>query len=277
MSYSSAWEMLLALRGLDWAAIGTRRVGLGSVIVDIAADGHWQSNSPLAAEEEALLDSLLPLVTRPGPLVIGQLGQSLDGRIATASGDSWYINGPVARTHLHRLRALVDAVLVGAGTAAGDLPALTVRHVTGPDPVAVILDPRGRVEPIGPLFERQAGQPAVIHLVGPGLDLPAAPVGVERLVVATDGDGRVCPRAVIRVLAERGLKRLLVEGGGVTVSHFVQADCLDHLHLLIAPLIIGSGRPGLALPPIDRLSQARRPPIRSFRLGDELLVDVRFR
>ena len=168
-------------------------------------------------------------------------------------------------------------MLVGAGTAAEDCPALTVRHVDGPDPVPVILDPRGRVKPVGPLFERQPDQPVVFQLVGPDVDLSSPAPGVERLPVLLEEGGRVNPRSVIEVLAERGLQRLLVEGGGVTVSGFLDFDCLDHLHLLIAPLIIGSGRPGLVLPPIEALSDARRPPIRSYALGDELLVDVRLR
>ncbi len=275
MAHSSAWKLLLALRELNWPPSKVCRAEVCGTEVDIAEGGEWRCASPLPAAEAALLDMLLPLVTGPRELVIGQLGQSLDGRIATDSGDSWYINGELARTHLHRLRALVDAVLVGAGTACEDQPALTVRHVEGPDPVPVILDPRGRVAPAGPLFDRGPGQPPVLHLVGPEVDLPAAPVGVERVVVPADEHGRVAPQAVIRTLAERGLRRVLVEGGGVTVSRFVDADCLHHLHLLIAPLIIGSGRPGLVLPKIERLSAARRPPMRSFPLGDELLVDVR--
>lgn len=275
MAYSSAWGLLLGLRGLDWSALKVHRSAVCGTDIEIAAGGEWRTDRPLLGPDAALLEALLPLVTRPADLVIGQLGQSLDGRIATDSGDSWYINGELARTHLHRLRALVDAVLVGAGTACEDQPALTVRHVEGPDPVPVILDPRGRVAPAGPLFDRGPGQPPVLHLVGPEVDLPAAPVGVERVVVPADEHGRVAPQAVIRTLAERGLRRVLVEGGGVTVSRFVDADCLHHLHLLIAPLIIGSGRPGLVLPKIERLSAARRPPMRSFPLGDELLVDVR--
>lgn len=274
MSYSSAWHLLLAARELDWSAptVGPFRVCGRNV--EITAGGEWRSDRPLPGAEAALLDILLPLVARPGALVVGQLGQSLDGRIATESGDSWYINGELARAHLHRLRALVDAVLIGAGTASEDRPCLTVRHVEGPDPVPVILDPRGRVTPAGPLFDRRDGQPKVLHLVGPNVDLPAAPVGVERLIVVPDPHGQVSPRTVLKTLADRGLYRVLVEGGGVTVSRFVENDCLHHLHLLIAPLIIGSGRAGLVLPPIERLSAARRPPIRSFPLGDELLVDV---
>jgi riboflavin-specific deaminase-like protein len=275
MAYSTAWNLLLGLRELDWSTRQVVQAELRSSAIEISAGGEWRSDRPLRDEQAALLDMLLPLVARAGGLVIGQLGQSLDGRIATESGDSWYINGELARTHLHRLRALVDAVVVGAGTASEDRPALTVRHVAGPDPVAVVLDPRGRVAPIGPLFERAPGQPPVLHLVGPGSDLPPAPSGVERLIVPMNSDGQVSPQAIVEILAERGLRRVLIEGGGLTVSRFVDADCLDHLHLLIAPLLIGSGRPGLVLPPIERLSAARRPPMRSFPLGDELLVDLR--
>lgn len=231
--------------------------------------------SGLDANDRTLLDALLPLALHRGRLAIAQLGQSLDGRIATNSGDSWYINGPPARAHLHRLRALVDAVLIGAGTAAEDRPQLSVRHVSGPDPVPVVLDPRGRVPMQGPLFERSAGSVPVLHLVGVELDSPSPP-GVERVQIPLGPDG-ACPRQVLDVLAARGLERVLVEGGGVTVSRFLEAEALDYLHLLIAPLIIGSGRPGLKLAPIQRLADARRPPMRSFPLGDELLVELALR
>lgn len=81
------------------------------------------------------------------PMFIGQLGQSLDGRIATISGDSYYINGAEGLDHLHRLRASVDAVLVGAGTVAADNPQLTVRRCAGRNPARVVIDPRGRLDP----------------------------------------------------------------------------------------------------------------------------------
>ena len=79
------------------------------------------------------------------PYVIGQLGQSLDGRIATPTGASKYINGKEALRHLHAIRADVDAVIIGVGTAVADDPALTTRHVEGPNPVRVIIDPHGRL------------------------------------------------------------------------------------------------------------------------------------
>src|SRR3954464_231539 len=80
-------------------------------------------------------------------VVVGQIGQSIDGRIATVTGHSKYINGPAGLDHLHRLRALVDAVLVGIGTAVADNPQLTVRRIAGPSPARIVLDPRGRLSP----------------------------------------------------------------------------------------------------------------------------------
>src|SRR5262245_2843266 len=78
-------------------------------------------------------------------VVVGQLGQSLDGRVATPTGHAHYINGPSGLNHLHRLRALVDAVVIGIGTALADDPQLTVRRVSGPQPVRVVIDPSGRL------------------------------------------------------------------------------------------------------------------------------------
>src|SRR5207237_10563778 len=78
-------------------------------------------------------------------MVVGQIGQSLDGRVATESGHSHYINGPAGLAHLHRLRALVDAVVIGVGTALADDPQLTVRRVAGPNPARVVIDPTGRI------------------------------------------------------------------------------------------------------------------------------------
>jgi riboflavin biosynthesis pyrimidine reductase len=80
-------------------------------------------------------------------VVVGQFGQSIDARIATVTGHSRYINGPAGLAHLHRLRALVDAVLIGVSTAIADDPQLTVRRVAGPSPARVILDPKGRLPP----------------------------------------------------------------------------------------------------------------------------------
>lgn len=205
------------------------------------------------------------------PWVIGQLGQSLDGRIATPTGHSHYVNGRDAIVHLHRLRALVDAVLVGVGTAVADDPALTVRHVAGPDPCRVIVDPRGRVPPASKALRDDGARRIVV--TGP-LAAPSVPAGVEVLRLPLDADGSIDPGAIVEALAARGLARLLVEGGAATLSRFVAARRVDRLHVAVAPLIIGSGPTGLTLPAIDRLDEALRVRARTFLLGDDVLWDV---
>ena len=108
--------------------------------------------------------------------MIGQIGQSLDGRIATASGQSHYINGPAAIVHLHRLRALVDAVIVGIGTVTADDPRLTVRRVEGPSPARVVIDPQGDVRS-AKLLAADGCRRVVVTRPGAAPDLPGAPKG----------------------------------------------------------------------------------------------------
>lgn len=270
---AEAWRLILQARCVDWSAIALTSFRHGHVTLDVAAGGAWTSAPAAGPAAAALFDIFLPLVARAAPLAIAQIGQSLDGRIATESGHSHYINGDEARRHLHRLRAVVDAVVVGVGTADADQPQLTVRHVAGPHPVRVVLDPRGRARRSGPLFE-QADAPT-LHVVasGPLAIAPPAPAHVERIGLAAEAGG-FAPQAVIALLASRGLNRVLIEGGGVTVSRFLQSGALDRLHVMVAPLLIGSGRPGLTLPPVGTLDEALRPVCRSYACGSDTLFDL---
>ncbi len=202
-------------------------------------------------------------------VVVGQLGQSLDGRIATNSGHSHYINGPAGLDHLHRLRALVDAVVIGVRTALVDDPQLTVRRVAGPSPARVVLDPRGRLSPGARVLAADGVRRLVVTA---GADRPALPDGVEVVALAA-ADGHIAPAAVLAALAARGLRRVLVEGGARTISGFLSAGCLDRLHVLVAPVILGTGQSSLTLAPIERVDHALRPPTRAYPLGDEVLFD----
>ncbi|ADZ72344.1 RibD family protein [Polymorphum gilvum] len=206
--------------------------------------------------------------------VVGQLGQSLDGRIATVNGQSKYINGPGCLSHLHRLRAVCDAVVIGAGTAIADDPQLTVRLVDGPHPARVLIDPRGRLPATLKALRDDGTRRFVVTLEGTRLNVPES---VEIIRLAGDRDGHLAPRAIVEALASHGFRRLLVEGGSWTISRFLSSGCLDRLHLLIAPMIIGAGQPGLELNPIECLSQALRPTMTAHRLGDEVLLDCDLR
>ncbi len=202
-------------------------------------------------------------------LVVGQIGQSLDGRAATATGHSHYINGAEGLDHLHRLRALMDAVVVGVGTALADDPLLTVRRVAGPHPARVVIDPNGRL-PAGARALRDDGvRRLVITAIGSGVQPPAR---IERIALPST-QGRLDPRDILRSLAARGLRRILVEGGPATVARFLEARCLDRLHVVVAPIILGGGRASLDLAPISRCEEALRPHTVTHVLGNEVLFD----
>lgn len=234
--------------------------------------GYAASDSDTTALPDTSLARLYhPLMIarrRERPLVLGQLGQSLDGRIATESGHSHYINGQAALMHLHCLRALVDAVVVGVGTALADDPQLTVRMVSGPNPARIVIDSRGRLSPTARCWHDDGTRRILVH----GGEA-SAPSGVESLIVEPEA-GRLQPMAIVAGLAKLGFRRLLIEGGATTVSAFLETGCLDRLHILTGPLIIGSGMPGLSLPPIATLDQAVKPKVEITPLpGGDCLFD----
>lgn len=202
-------------------------------------------------------------------LVVGQIGQSLDGRAATSTGHSHYINGAEGLDHLHRLRALVDAVVIGVGTALADDPQLTVRRVAGPHPARVVIDPRGRLPASARVLRDDGIRRLVVRAAGTAGE---APPGVERITLRAD-HGCVEPAAILLALAGHGLRRILIEGGPATVARFLEARCLDRLHVVVAPMILGGGRSSLDLAPISRCEQALRPLTNTHVLGNEVLFD----
>lgn len=229
------------------------------------------TDDPEAVALHARFAPLLPLPTGR-PLVFAHLAQSLDGRIALDCGCSQWLTGPEDLDHTHRLRAMADAVLVGASTASVDDPRLTVRRVPGPHPLRVVLDPRRRLTTQSQIL-REDVAPTLLLCTE---ELAGAPVGCAEVVGLPTTNGWIAPETILAELHARGVRRLLIEGGGVTVSHFLQANLLDRLHLVTAPLLLGSGRPGIRLSAITSLSGARRPAVRVERLGVDTLFDCDF-
>lgn len=216
------------------------------------------------SDQEVAMATAGHKVHGPPPLVLGQLGQSLDGRIAAASGESKYINGRHSLARLHALRAAVDAVLVGVGTVVADDPLLTVRHVPGRSPARVVLDPSGRVDPAARCLAADGARRVVVRRSRFGGQ--ALPDGVEVLVLP--GEPEFAPAAIIAGLAAMGFSRLLVEGGARTLAAFLEAGCIDRLHVFVSPVILGSGRQGLALSGRESLASALRPAARVRVLPD---------
>lgn len=260
LTEEDAWATLLTLRG-------------GAPVEDVLAieGSTWSALAPLSPAARQLFDLFLPILLAPaadGPMVVAHLAQSLDGRIATETGTSQWITGPEDITHCHRLRALCDAVLVGAETALLDDPRLTVRRVSGPDPLRVIVDPARRVPSDRNVFI-DGRSPTVVLTACPGPES----VGDARVIQVCDHEGELSSEAILRALSALGVRRLYIEGGGVTVSRFLASGCLNRLHIAVAPMLLGSGRPSVVLPAVDTLDGVARPTTATYKLGVDMLFD----
>jgi diaminohydroxyphosphoribosylaminopyrimidine deaminase / 5-amino-6-(5-phosphoribosylamino)uracil reductase len=229
-------------------------------------------------EARTLADLYLPIcsATAAAPIVLGHMGQSLDGFIATQSGDSRYVTGDENMRHMHRLRALCDAVVVGAGTVAADDPKLTTRHVPGPNPLRVVIDPMARLSSQFHVF--QDGDAPTLYVYARRYVSGAAPAPGQADVLAV-GDGPNGPdlAEVVAALRAKGCARIFVEGGGVTVSAFLAAGLLDRVQVAVAPMFIGGGRPAFRLPATNLLAECARPGYRVFRMGGDVLFDCDLR
>jgi diaminohydroxyphosphoribosylaminopyrimidine deaminase/5-amino-6-(5-phosphoribosylamino)uracil reductase len=257
-----------------------RRVASGDPNGVLAWDpgSRWAVRLPSTDPRHGLIDLYLPVcgATVAHPITVGHLGQSLDGFIATHAGESQYVTGPENILHLHRMRALSDAIVVGAGTVAADDPSLTTRHVTGPSPLRVVLDPTRRLADHYRVFSD--GSSPTLYVCGQALARPGErQFGGADIVFVGDGPAGFDAGELLGLLRARGCRRIFVEGGGVTVSAFLQANLLDRLQVATAPLIIGDGRPAIRLTPPTALSDCSRPRYRVFRMGGDVLFDCELR
>lgn len=202
-----------------------------------------------------------------------KLATSLDGRIATASGESRWITGEAAREAVHRLRAEHDAVLVGVETALADDPELTVRlpGYSGRQPARVVLDSRQRLSPDCRLAKTARETPTyVVATTDPEPALVAA--GVRVLQVRAVGGDRPELKMVVQALEDEGLSSLLVEGGGQVAASFLRCGLVDAIEWFRAPMVIGGeGRPAVGALALAALADAphfRRTAV--LELGEDL-------
>lgn len=221
----------------------------------------------------ALFAPLLgPAGAPDGCIVLGRLAQTLDGRIATASGSSQWIGGRGDILHTHRLRALCHAVVIGAGTVKHDNPRLTTREVPGLNPTRIVLDTNRRLGTEYGLFA--PGGPPTLLVCAEDADGPDRHGAAEVLRAPRSPIGGLDLCALLPVLAARGLRRIFVEGGGLTVSRFLAAGCLDRLHVTVAPVLLGSGIPAFTLPEAARIADGLRFQWNVHPLGQDVLFDI---
>jgi diaminohydroxyphosphoribosylaminopyrimidine deaminase / 5-amino-6-(5-phosphoribosylamino)uracil reductase len=239
-----------------------------------AARGGSIDTVRAAAAGDPLVALYLPLCGA-GRFTIGHLAQSLDGFIATTRGESLFITGEENVVHMHRLRALCDAVLVGASTVLADDSRLTTRLVPGPNPLRVVIDPLRRLPASLRLFTD--GAAPTLLVCDAERARPGERFGGAEVIGLPARDGRLDYPALLGLLHARGCRTVFVEGGGKTVSGFFSAGLLDRLQVTVAPVLLGTGLPGLRLPAVSRLADAAPLAHGILRMGDDVLFDCDLR
>lgn len=213
------------------------------------------------------------------PLVILKLAQTLDGRIATATGESRWITSESARRHAHRWRSWVDAIAVGAGTVLADDPRLTVRHVRGRDPRRMVVDGRLRVTPEAQIFNPGDGTILVTSRQTPKPKRDAFAAGGTAVWAFSDRDGCIDLKKPLARAGREGMTSLLIEGGPILAAAALRQRLVDRVMIYVAPSLMGEGLAtlgdlGVKLPgDVVRLESTRLQ-----RLGPDFLItgDVRY-
>lgn len=212
------------------------------------------------------------------PYVTLKFAQTLDGRIATASGHSQWISSSASLRFAHRLRAVHDAILVGAGTVLADDPALTCRLVRGRDPLRIVVDSRLRLSPDAVVFSdgKRTLAAATRHAPAERRRL-LEKRGIEVLDIAEDPAGRIDLRALLALLGKREISSLLVEGGATVATALLKENLADRLIVILAPKIAGAGIDAVGDLGIRRMDDALA--YRYYRVnrrGADLILDARF-
>lgn len=231
------------------------------------------------AECRALVADFARHITLGLPYAVLKAAVTLDGRMATRTGDSRWITGEAARREAHRMRDRADAVLVGVQTVLTDDPALTVRHVRGRDPMRVVLDTHLRTSVSSKIVAAGSSAPTLI-VHGPDARMEPrerlASGGARLWEAPLDAEGRLDLEAVLRELARRDVVRLLVEGGARVHGSLLKLGLYSRAAIFVAPRILGdtSAVPLADAEPLARIAEGWRlasPEVR--RLGDDLLVE----
>jgi len=213
------------------------------------------------------------------PLVTVKFAQTVDGRIATSSGSSQWIASPESRKLAHRLRTANDVIMVGIGTVLVDDPELTVRMVRGRNPVRIILDSGLSI----PLEAKVlTGQEAALTIVAttPRTDKDKLrrlrEMGIEVLVTDEDEAGQVDLRQLLRMLGQRGIASVLVEGGAAVITSLLRLKLVDRLVIITAPRIMGRGIEAVGELNISDVNQSLKLTFdRVYRRGEDLVIEAR--
>ena len=224
-------------------------------------------NCKIEKQINEIAQILLPILMVRKKFYIGQIGQSLDGKIALLNGNSHYINDKNSISYLHSLRSICDAVVVGVNTIKKDNPLLTTRAIKGSNPQRIIIDPSLKLTNKYQIFKD----------------------GLSNIIFTHSNIKKNLNNTKILKLPERnftnliyqhinnlGFKFVLVEGGSKTISKFLENKLLDIMQFIIAPTIIGSGINSINIKPITNLKNVIRTKNKIFKFGEEMIVSLEF-
>lgn len=213
------------------------------------------------------------------PFVTIKYAQTLDGRIATATGNSRWISSPASLKYAHRLRTEHDAILVGRGTVEQDNPELTVRLVRGRNPLRVIVDSALKVSPDARIFHNLSAAPTLVATLRTSSDSgykKLAAMGVTMLTVSADRDGRVDLKKLFKKLAAKGISSAMIEGGAQIITSVLKRNLANRLVTVIAPKIIGGGIEAVGDLRIRNLQKAKPLSFQKItKIGNDIIIDSR--
>ena len=210
---------------------------------------------------------LLPLIRKKERNFIGQIGQSLDAKIALNNGNSHYINEKESITYLHCLRSISDGLLVGVNTIIKDNPLLTTRKIKGQNPIRLVIDPSLKLTNKYNIF-KDKNTNIVFTTSNKKKNL-----NNTKIVKLPKKDFTL---GIYKFLKKSSLKYILIEGGPTTLSYFIELKLINYLQFIISPTLIGSGIDSVKLKPITNLNKAIRRPSNFAKLGKEIVATLDF-
>jgi len=210
---------------------------------------------------------LIPLIRKKDRNFIGQIGQSLDAKIALNNGNSHYINEKESITYLHCLRSISDGILVGVNTIIKDNPLLTTRKIKGQNPTRLVIDPSLKLTNKYKIF-KDKNTNIVFTYSNKKKNLNNTKIVKLPKKNFTLG--------IYKFLKKSSLKYILIEGGPTTLSYFIELKLINYLQFIISPTLIGSGIDSVKLKPITNLNKAIRRPSNFAKLGKEIVATLDF-
>jgi len=210
---------------------------------------------------------LLPIIRKKDRIFIGQIGQSLDGKIALNNGNSHYINEKESITYLHCLRSISDGVLVGVNTIIKDNPLLTTRKIRGQNPTRLIIDPSLKLTNKYKIFKDNNSNIVFTN------SNKMKNLNNTTIVKLPKKDFTL---GVYNYLKKSSLKYILIEGGPTTLSYFIELKLINNLQFIISPTVLGSGIDSVKLKPITNLNKAIRAQSNFSKLGKEIVATLDF-